>query len=185
MNDDVKPILEANAKSALRALARLAVEAARQYMPPEDVEEQMENFREAYQEWAWNYIEDLWELPRKLQSEIDSHLKSKPYCEGCGIMLDPQANNEFCLNPYCEFAAPKDPEACPGCERLPGDGISPNCNHPNGCGFWREEQKKMVAREALQKAHEEAKKLTYDDFIIHHGSFHLDQRNTGSNLPSS
>ena len=27
-----------------------------------------------------------------------------------------------------------DAEACPGCGCLPGDGLTPNCNHPNGCG---------------------------------------------------
>lgn len=31
------------------------------------------------------------------------------------------------------------PEACPGCGWVPGDGINPDCNHPEGCGFWRAE----------------------------------------------
>lgn len=30
------------------------------------------------------------------------------------------------------------PEACPGCGCLPGDGVSESCDDPNGCGFFRE-----------------------------------------------
>lgn len=32
-----------------------------------------------------------------------------------------------------------DAEACPGCRCRPGDGITPGCEHPLGCGFWRAE----------------------------------------------
>ena len=31
---------------------------------------------------------------------------------------------------------PADPEACPGCGGLPGDGTNPSCSHPAGCGFY-------------------------------------------------
>lgn len=30
-------------------------------------------------------------------------------------------------------------ENCPGCGWGPGDGINPTCNHPQGCGHWREQ----------------------------------------------
>jgi hypothetical protein len=33
----------------------------------------------------------------------------------------------------------EDPEACPGCGCLPGDGRTPGCTHPAGCGFRPEE----------------------------------------------
>ena len=29
-----------------------------------------------------------------------------------------------------------DPEACPGCGCLPGDGRTANCFHPDGCGYF-------------------------------------------------
>lgn len=31
-------------------------------------------------------------------------------------------------------------EACPGCGCKPGDGITANCYHPGGCGFWRTQE---------------------------------------------
>jgi hypothetical protein len=30
-------------------------------------------------------------------------------------------------------------EACPGCGALPGQGLTPTCSHPEGCGYWRVE----------------------------------------------
>lgn len=32
-----------------------------------------------------------------------------------------------------------DVEACPGCGCMPGDGITEDCSHPDGCGYWRAE----------------------------------------------
>lgn len=29
-------------------------------------------------------------------------------------------------------------DKCPGCGNGPGDGLNPNCNDPEGCGYWRE-----------------------------------------------
>lgn len=42
-------------------------------------------------------------------------------------------------NDYYE-AARVDPndEYCPGCAARPGDGINQHCEHPLGCGFWRQ-----------------------------------------------
>ena len=39
-----------------------------------------------------------------------------------------------------ELLCPRHPHAedCPGCGFSPGDGLHPTCNHPNGCGHWRE-----------------------------------------------
>lgn len=37
-------------------------------------------------------------------------------------------------------------EACPGCGCKPGEGITETCNHPQGCGFWKEQHKKEVRR---------------------------------------
>lgn len=34
-------------------------------------------------------------------------------------------------------AAATNPEACPGCGCLPGDGTTDGCEHPEGCGFNR------------------------------------------------
>jgi hypothetical protein len=31
-----------------------------------------------------------------------------------------------------------DTDACPGCGNVPGDGLSQDCWHPHGCGFWKE-----------------------------------------------
>ena len=30
-----------------------------------------------------------------------------------------------------------DPEACPGCGCLPGDGVSEDCDDEAGCGFFK------------------------------------------------
>lgn len=30
------------------------------------------------------------------------------------------------------------PDSCPGCGKNPGDGLTDGCNHPDGCGFWRQ-----------------------------------------------
>lgn len=27
--------------------------------------------------------------------------------------------------------------SCPGCGCMPGDGLTPTCNHPDGCGYSR------------------------------------------------
>lgn len=35
---------------------------------------------------------------------------------------------------------PRHPEACPGCGNLPGQGINPDCDDPDGCGHWRAQQ---------------------------------------------
>lgn len=29
-------------------------------------------------------------------------------------------------------------EACPGCGCLPGDGITETCDHPDGCGYFKD-----------------------------------------------
>lgn len=34
-----------------------------------------------------------------------------------------------------EDAADEDIEACPGCGCMPGDGRTPGCTHPGGCGY--------------------------------------------------
>lgn len=30
------------------------------------------------------------------------------------------------------------PDSCPGCGKVPGEGLTEACNHSNGCGFWRQ-----------------------------------------------
>lgn len=32
-------------------------------------------------------------------------------------------------------AEPLPVEACPGCGCMPGDGRTPHCSHPDGCGY--------------------------------------------------
>lgn len=31
------------------------------------------------------------------------------------------------------------PDACPGCGCLPGQGLTPDCHDPDGCGYWRDQ----------------------------------------------
>ena len=31
-------------------------------------------------------------------------------------------------------------DRCPGCGCEPGDGLTANCYHPDGCGYYREEE---------------------------------------------
>lgn len=77
-------------------------------------------------------------------------------CHGCGeqrICIDLQYNemhsNCMCVNCYAENydsdnpMTPEEvdeytnPEACPGCGCLPGEGRTNGCDHPDGCGFTR------------------------------------------------
>lgn len=62
---------------------------------------------------------------------------------------DPDTDTHFYFNPsnMCLAVTPDgdvvifeedDPEACPGCGCKPGDGITPGCDHPMGCGFFKE-----------------------------------------------
>jgi hypothetical protein len=32
-------------------------------------------------------------------------------------------------------------ENCQGCNCAPGDGITETCNHPDGCGFWKDAER--------------------------------------------
>ena len=36
--------------------------------------------------------------------------------------------------PALDDADDFDPEACPGCGCVPGEGITDDCEHPDGCG---------------------------------------------------
>ncbi len=60
-------------------------------------------------------------------------------CQECGKALpegyDPQLDCEKCLEEDDEDFV--DPEACPGCGCLPGDGLTDGCEHPEGCGHDR------------------------------------------------
>lgn len=38
------------------------------------------------------------------------------------------------------------PEACPGCGRMPGEGVNPACDDAGGCGFWKAENAAAVQR---------------------------------------
>lgn len=51
-----------------------------------------------------------------------------------------------CDDPECEchgVTDEGDDESCPGCGRMPGDGVGDECDDPMGCGHW-----KSWAREA-------------------------------------
>jgi hypothetical protein len=40
-----------------------------------------------------------------------------------------------------DYEAEMNPEACPGCGAMPGDGVNPKCDDPLGCGYyWKEIQ---------------------------------------------
>ena len=40
-----------------------------------------------------------------------------------------------CYEAHEENAVPED--ACPGCGRRPGDGVSASCTDALGCGYWK------------------------------------------------
>lgn len=48
---------------------------------------------------------------------------------GVSIVVTPEGN--------CVLG--DDQECCPGCLAMPGDGLTPGCNHPDGCGYWRQQ----------------------------------------------
>jgi hypothetical protein len=52
-----------------------------------------------------------------------------------------------------------DPEACPGCACLPGDGLTDGCDDPAGCGFYRAN----ACAEVLARAEEAAEDAALDD----------------------
>lgn len=56
------------------------------------------------------------------------------YCTDCAMEVRDHKNGE------CPDAP--SPEACPGCQKLPGDGLTEGCDHPEGCGFWRNAHKR-------------------------------------------
>jgi hypothetical protein len=41
-------------------------------------------------------------------------------------------------------------EACPGCGCMPGDDITDTCDHPDGCGYYREYLREEAAWQASQ-----------------------------------
>ena len=51
-----------------------------------------------------------------------------------GAELDREAYPEV----WSQF--PEDDDACLGCGSRPGDGVTPECNHPEGCGFNRKRE---------------------------------------------
>jgi hypothetical protein len=51
------------------------------------------------------------------------------------------------------------PEACPGCSCMPGDGLTPGCYHPDGCGY---HQRPADAQSFLTLAVGEAQALVAD-----------------------
>lgn len=51
-------------------------------------------------------------------------------CEHCGRPLDGSGQCKKCEDEF----------ACPGCGSRPGDGITPGCNDPGGCGYWKSQE---------------------------------------------
>lgn len=53
----------------------------------------------------------------------------------------------YSLKTTAQHASDEEPEqdlgtdACPGCECVPGEGVSANCNDPDGCGYWKDLEK--------------------------------------------
>jgi len=56
---------------------------------------------------------------------------------GLPVVVAQVEEEEEALELAEELAEELNPEACPGCGCLPGDGISADCDHPEGCGFWK------------------------------------------------
>lgn len=52
-------------------------------------------------------------------------------------MNDLLAIEEATALPQEELDDFDDVETCPGCGCRPGDGLTVDCDDPNGCGFWR------------------------------------------------
>lgn len=44
------------------------------------------------------------------------------------------------------LVAPEDDLSCPGCGCVPGDGITQECEHELGCGYWRAYLQEASAR---------------------------------------
>jgi hypothetical protein len=66
-----------------------------------------------------------------------SHKKHDPGCPHAGAMDEADDDD----------LDDSDLDACPGCGCLPGDGVSPECDDPLGCGYWREEHASHGAAE--------------------------------------
>lgn len=59
-------------------------------------------------------------------------------CSRCGDyttegLLDAEGRCEDCAGIDAK------PDACPGCGCEPGDGVTTACQHPEGCGYWKEQ----------------------------------------------
>jgi hypothetical protein len=67
-------------------------------------------------------------------------------CDTCKV----KEHDTCSLDPNCsccvstlgleQEAEPMNPEACPGCNCLPGEGITKSCNDAMGCGYWKKQE---------------------------------------------
>jgi hypothetical protein len=73
-------------------------------------------------------------------------------CEWCGkdFPLEEQSAREFVCR-YCDAEADDGAERCPGCGCRAGDGRSPGCAHPDGCGYQMSEDERTLAREVARQ----------------------------------
>jgi hypothetical protein len=96
-------------------------------------------------EMAMEVVENSMESPEELrgrgrgrglsgirENDEEAHDSDVEACEGCGRPLDAEGKCRKCED---------DEDACPGCGCRPGDGITPGCNDPMGCGYWKEYSK--------------------------------------------
>ncbi len=79
---------------------------------------------------------DMFEdAPRRLHHEFEKNQPDQPTRRPSQILLDSDWIEEIVEE--LEDLLPKNPEACPGCGCLPGDGITDGCEDEDGCGYHR------------------------------------------------
>lgn len=104
----------------------------------------------------------------KLKELLAEGFDDEAICYGCGRE---DGHDGPCLDPEeC------DPETCPGCGRGPGDGYGEDCDHPEGCGYWKDWAREAVAelRGDMKRDGGMEESTYFDDYMAE--TLHLEAR---------
>jgi hypothetical protein len=107
---------------------------------------------EAIVEWIKEQHSEEWkdalesELPEKDEDGDCPPMTLRPNCGELCEEGELENGDEFSCNECRESGEPEDDnpddmnnQRCPGCGKAPGEGLSSDCHHPYGCGYWRDE----------------------------------------------
>ncbi len=85
-------------------------------------------------------------VERARKEEVPQRLGPVDLCPHCHKPMevgDEDPEERCCNECSISLAHPEHQEACPGCGKRPGEGLTEGCEDPLGCGFWRPLYKEM------------------------------------------